>query len=68
MQVDTGINGREQTAEFKSTTVVKEVNMEETTIGSQPAACSDGSDSTEYEVCIVLFLLHSYVRRVYTRP
>ncbi|XWS62142.1 hypothetical protein CRYUN_Cryun07bG0185600 [Craigia yunnanensis] len=50
MQVDTGINGREQTAEFKSTTVVKEVNMEETTIGSRPAACSDGSDSTEYEV------------------
>ncbi|XWS38742.1 hypothetical protein CRYUN_Cryun19dG0156500 [Craigia yunnanensis] len=50
MQVDTGINGREQTAELKSTTVVKEVNMEETTIESRPAACNDGSDSTEYEV------------------
>ncbi|XWS49250.1 hypothetical protein CRYUN_Cryun13aG0147900 [Craigia yunnanensis] len=50
MQVDTGINKREETAELKSTTGVKEVNMEETTIGSQPAACSDGSDSTEYEV------------------
>ncbi|XWS49571.1 hypothetical protein CRYUN_Cryun12cG0014600 [Craigia yunnanensis] len=49
-QVDTRINGRELTAEVKSTTVVKEVNMEENTIGSGPAACSDGSDSTEYEV------------------
>ncbi|XVE57457.1 hypothetical protein DITRI_Ditri04bG0091900 [Diplodiscus trichospermus] len=51
-QVDTGINEREQTAELKSNTVVKEVNMEETTIGSRPAACSDGSDSAEYEVKI----------------
>ncbi|XP_022757379.1 uncharacterized protein LOC111304736 isoform X2 [Durio zibethinus] len=50
MQADTGINGREQTAEVKSTTVVKEDNMEETTIGSRTAACSDGSDSAEYEV------------------
>ena len=56
MQVDTGIDGREQTAEVKSTTVVKEVNMEETTIESRPATCSDGSDSTEYEVCIVFLL------------
>ena len=55
-QVDTRINGREQTAGVKSTTVVKEVNMEENTIGSGPAACSDGSDSTEYEVCIVFLL------------
>ncbi|XP_022717842.1 uncharacterized protein LOC111276330 isoform X3 [Durio zibethinus] len=49
-KVGTGINERQQTAELKSSTVVKEVNTEETTIGSRPAACSDGSDSTEYEV------------------
>lgn len=59
MQIDTVINEREQTAEFKSTTVVKEVNKEDTTIGSRLAACNDGSDCSEYEVCIVLFLLHS---------
>ncbi|XVF13616.1 hypothetical protein REPUB_Repub08aG0222900 [Reevesia pubescens] len=50
MQVDTGIHEREQAAEVKSSTVVKGVNMEETTIGSWLAACSDGSDSSEYEV------------------
>ncbi|XVE65286.1 hypothetical protein DITRI_Ditri07aG0168900 [Diplodiscus trichospermus] len=50
IQVDTGINGREQSAELKSANVVKGVNMEETTVGSQPAAYSDGSGSTEYEV------------------
>ncbi|KAK8622045.1 hypothetical protein V6N13_097672 [Hibiscus sabdariffa] len=50
IHVDTGINGRDQTHEVKSTTVVKEVNMEGTTFGSWPAACSDGSDSIEYEV------------------
>ncbi|KAK8614240.1 hypothetical protein V6N13_122609 [Hibiscus sabdariffa] len=50
MQVDTGINEREQTDELKLTTVIKKVNMLETTIGSWPAACSGGSDSIEYEV------------------
>ncbi|XP_039029877.1 uncharacterized protein LOC120164189 isoform X4 [Hibiscus syriacus] len=50
MQVDTGINEREQTDEVKLTTVVKKVIMEETTIGSWSAACSDGPDSIEYDV------------------
>ncbi|XP_022737550.1 uncharacterized protein LOC111290488 isoform X2 [Durio zibethinus] len=50
IQVDTGINERAQKAEVQSTTVAKEVNMEETTIESRPAACSDESDSIEYEV------------------
>lgn len=67
MQANTGVKGREQTAEVKSTNVVKEVKMEETTIGSRPAACSAGSDSTEYEVCIVFFPVTSYVRLVDTR-
>ncbi|XP_017973485.1 PREDICTED: uncharacterized protein LOC18606048 isoform X1 [Theobroma cacao] len=50
IQPETGINGGEQTAEVKSTTVVKDVNMEESTIVSRPYACSDGSDSLELEV------------------
>ncbi|TYH40483.1 hypothetical protein ES332_D12G249900v1 [Gossypium tomentosum] len=51
MEVDNRTNEREQTAELKSTTVAKEINMEETNIGSQPAAaCSDAPDSIEYEV------------------
>ncbi|XVF51976.1 hypothetical protein PTKIN_Ptkin04bG0227700 [Pterospermum kingtungense] len=49
MQVDTGINERERTAEVKSTTVVKEVKKEDN-VGSRLAACSDGSDCSEYEV------------------
>ncbi|XVF11037.1 hypothetical protein REPUB_Repub07fG0234800 [Reevesia pubescens] len=52
MQVDIGINEREKTVEVKSTTVAKEVNIEETAIGSRLAACNDGSDSTEYEIKI----------------
>lgn len=68
IQPETGINGGEQTAEVKSTTVVKDVNMEESTIVSRPYACSDGSDSLELEVRIVLFLLYSYVRHVHTMP
>ncbi|XVF52363.1 hypothetical protein PTKIN_Ptkin05aG0012800 [Pterospermum kingtungense] len=50
MQVDTGGNGRDKTADVKSTSVVKEVNMVETATESRPAVCCDGPDSIEYEV------------------
>lgn len=68
MEVDNRTNEREQTAELKSTTVAKEINMEETNIGSQSAACSDAPDSIEYEVRKMLFQLNSYVRHAYNRP
>ncbi|OMO93198.1 Zinc finger, PHD-type [Corchorus olitorius] len=50
MQADAGISEREKLAEVKTTMVAKEVNLEETTIGSRLAACSDGSQDTEYDV------------------
>ncbi|PPE00539.1 hypothetical protein GOBAR_DD02444 [Gossypium barbadense] len=68
MEVDTRTNEREQTAELKSTTVAKEINMEETNIGSQhAAACSDAPDSIEYDLRKMLFQLKSYIQHYNSR-